>query len=533
LNAQITGVIQREGYTIQKLVFESHPQFFVTAYVYKSDSAPAGRLPVIVNVNGHWAHKKGEDRVQLRCAFQALRGYLAIAIDSPGWSFEGNSLIERRAEGGHNDFALVEGGTNATGYYVWDVMRALDYLSTRNDADMTRVGITGASGGGLATLYAFAADDRFKAAVPVVYMSSMELAPDNGCLCNHVPGTMQIGDRSDVIAIQAPKPVYIMGAQNDPEFPPDAMRLTVEKMKREWSLFSKDGDLFGKIFDGPHDYNQPMREAMIGFFDKALRNLGDGSPVPQPRISAFDPEDRSFLVLPEPIKDERTMRELAVESLNSAREAADRKRAISFNGGRPQDSPLKYRERVFGTKRFIEFESQPGLVTPGVLLLPAGRVDKVEIVVSDEGKQNAVRKDARQPNCARLYLDIVGTGELSGIELRYPIYLGRSLAFIGGWQIVRAAEAMKRYSHRIELVGTGPLSSQAVMFAGLMDDGFSSILGLDCLGEWSDVFRPGIPPSAVQPRANLLGTLSDLRALVRNSRWETAQSSGTRPRRGS
>ncbi len=533
LNARITGVIQREGYTIQKLVFESRPKFFVTAFVYKSDSAPAGRLPVIVNVNGHWAHKKGEDRVQLRCAFQALHGYLAIAVDSPGWSFEGNSLIERRAEGDHNDFALVEGGTNATGFYVWDVMRALDYLSTRNDADMTRVGITGASGGGLATLYAFAADDRFKAAVPVVCMSSMELAPDNGCLCNHVPGTMQIGDRSDVIAIQAPKPVYIMGAQNDPEFPPDAMRLTVDKMKREWSLFDKDGNVFGKIFDGPHDYNQPMREAMIGFFDKALRNVGDGSPVPQPRISAFDPEDRSFLVLPEPIKDERTMRDLAVESLNAARAAADIERAISINGGKPQDSPLNYREKTFGTKRFITFESQPGLVTPGVLLLPEGKIDKVEIIVADEGKQSAASKDARQTHSARLYLDIVGTGELSEIELRYPIYLGRSLAFIGGWQIVRAAEAMRRYSSRIKLNGIGPLSSQAVMFAGLLKDEFSSIDGMDCLQEWGGVFRPGVPAAAVQPRANLLGRLSELRALVKRSKWQISQSEGTRTRAGS
>ena len=64
------------------------------------------RLPVVVHVNGHWAHKKGEDRLQLRAAFCALQGYIAVVVDSPGWSFEGNCLIERRAEGNHNDWFM-------------------------------------------------------------------------------------------------------------------------------------------------------------------------------------------------------------------------------------------------------------------------------------------------------------------------------------------------------------------------------------------------------------------------------------------
>ncbi|HWA82511.1 MAG TPA: acetylxylan esterase, partial [Fimbriimonadaceae bacterium] len=159
LNARITGTIQRNGYHIEKLVFESRPKFYVTGHVYVPGGAH-GKLPVIVNVNGHWAHKKDEDRIQLRCAFQATQGYIAIAIDSPGWSFEGNNLIERRAEGNHNDWDLVEGGSNTTGYYVWDAIRALDYMATRPDTDMKHIGLTGASGGGLTTLYTFAADER-------------------------------------------------------------------------------------------------------------------------------------------------------------------------------------------------------------------------------------------------------------------------------------------------------------------------------------------------------------------------------------
>ncbi|MBX7132315.1 MAG: acetylxylan esterase [Fimbriimonadaceae bacterium] len=534
LNARETGRIQREGYHIEKIVFESRPRFFVTAHVYVP-SAP-GRHPVIVNVNGHWAHKKNEDRIQLRCMFQALQGYIAIAIDSPGHSFEGNSLIERRPEGEHNDWFLIQGGTNTTGYYVWDAIRALDYMATRNDADMEHIGITGASGGGLATLYAFAADDRYDAAVPVVYMASLELAPDNGCLCNHVPGTCQVGDRSDVIGIQAPKPVYIMGAQVDGEFPPDATLLTREKMAKEWSLFGKAADTKVQIFAGGHDYNQTMREASIGFFDKVLKGKGDGSPVKQPPLEAINSEDRQLLVLDPPAANERTMRDLSRDYLDRAPKDVSVEQALAVNGGIPKRTPLKYRESpvqesialfpgsdipaIPADLRTVTFESEPGLVTPGILYVPDDLVHTLIIVVSDAGKTGA--RGLPVPSgkgVANLHLDILGTGELKNIELRYPIYLGRSVAFTGGWQIVRAAEAMAKYAKRIEIVGHGPLSSQAVMWAGLMNPSFVKVTGMGCLKSWQEVFDRDVTPFAVQPRAHLLGSLASLRAKVKNGEW--------------
>ena len=519
LNARVTGTIQRNGYKIEKLVFESRPKFYVTAYVYKSDTASTGRLPIIVNVNGHWAHKKGEDRLQLRSAFQAMQGYLAICIDTPGYSFEGNSLIERRPEGTHNDFALVQGGSNTTGYYVWDCMRALDYLATRSDTDMDRIGITGASGGGLATLFTFAADDRYRAAVPVVYMSSMELAPDNGCLCNHVPGTLQIGDKSDVIAIQAPKPVYIMGAQNDGEFPPDAMLLTHKKMQQSWSLFGKERDTFATIYAGGHDYNKPMREAMIGFFNRYLCGKGDGSPVPEPPIEVFNPEDRQFLVLDPPIAGERTMRDLSKEYLTNAPQVVSVADVFALNGGLPAKSDLRYKEVRTGSRIAVTFESEPGLTTPGVLFLPAGKPKGVRIYASDLGKQSEITFRTADDGYANLFIDVLCTGELAGIELRYPVYMGRSVAFTGGWQIARAAEPMRKYSNVIEVIGNGPVCSQAAMFAGLMEPNFAKVTGFGCLRRWEDVFNPGITPMAVQPRAHLCGTLDALRAKVKNGIW--------------
>ena len=519
LNARITGTIQRNGYRIEKVVFESRPQFFVTCHVYVPDVA-IGKLPIVVNVNGHWAHKKNEDRIQLRAAFQATQGYIAIAVDSPGWSFEGNSLIERRDEGNHNDFKLVQGGSNTTGYYVWDTIRALDYVATRADADMSRIGITGASGGGLATLYTFAADDRYKAAVPVVYMASMETAPDNGCLCNHVPATSQIGDRSDVMAIQAPKPVYLMGAQNDGEFPPDATRLTAKKMQGTWALFGKKDDVHVQIFAGGHDYNQLMREASIGFFDKYVKGVGDGSPVKQPVLEAINPEDRQLLVLDPPLK-ERTMRNVSREYLANAPKEVSLAEVFRVNGGIPAKDDLKYKEVGNGSTRSITFESEPGLVTPGLLKTGRDGGNTLTIYVSDDGKgAEFSRHKTDAPYDISLFLDVLGTGELSQFDLRFPVYAGRSVAFTAGIQIARAAEMMSKYSKRIEVVGRGPMASQAVMYAALINPSISKTTGIDCLRNWEDVFKDGVPDIAVQPRAHLLGSLENLRKKVKNGHWE-------------
>ncbi|MHB8634861.1 MAG: alpha/beta hydrolase family protein [Fimbriimonadaceae bacterium] len=523
LNARVTGEIPGDGYTLEKVVIESRPRFFVTMHVYVP-AGRTGRLPVVMNVNGHWAHKKDEDRVQLRCMFEARQGYLAVAVDSPGFSFEGNSLIERRAEGDHNDFKLVEGGTNATGYYVWDTIRALDYVATRPDSDMSHVGITGASGGGLATLYTFAADDRYKAAVPVVYMASMELAPDNGCLCNHVPGTCQIGDRSDVIAIQAPKPVMLIGAQDDGEFPADATRLTQKKMAATWALFGKAGDTYVKIFPGGHDYSQGMREAMIGFFNRYVKGEGDGAPVAQPPLTALDPENRSILVLDPPAANERTMRELSTEYLDRAQAKVSAADAIAVNGGLPAKSDLKYAELSSGRRRVVVFDSEPGLRTPAILFLPSGKPKGVRIIADDAGKASSI--GGRQADAmtgdgyAVLAVDILGTGELANIELRYPTYMGRSVAFTAGWQLVRAAEAMKRYSTNVVVVGRGPLASQAVMWAGLQKpEAFKHITGIGCLPDWQAVVSNSVPDVAVQPRAHLCGSLANLRKQVKNGEW--------------
>jgi len=519
LHARVTGVLRREGYRIEKLVFESRPGFPVTAHLYVPDGREGERLPVIVNPHGHWRHKKAEPVVQSRAIAQALHGYLALVVDSPGHSFEGDAPIERRSAGPHDDLRLLLGSTNATGIYVWDLMRALDYLETRAEADMTRVGITGASGGGLATTYAFAADERFACAVPVCYATSLEVNPRNGCLCNHVPGTLQLGDRADVLAIRAPAPVFVIGARDDPEFPPEGTERTGEKLRAIAALFGAADAMQWRIFESGHDYNREMREAALGFFDLHLRGAGDGSPVPEPEIATEPARSEALLCLPDPPRAQATMRDVARGRLGAAT-AKTWEEVVALNGGLPERGPLRLEEGGGrdGGGRTLSFESEPGLRIPGTLRAPDGPARAAVVLVSEKGKTAAETEFGVdrlvEAGFACLAIDVRGFGDLPGLDARLMAYLGTADAFAMGWDAARAAEAMLESSDRVAVIGEGACGAQVAMFAALMEPRISFVAGLDGMREYEDAFDESVSTYAVQPRAADSAFLSHLRSLV-------------------
>ncbi len=539
LNARTTGTLQRDGYRVEKLVFESRPNFPVTALVYVPD-APAGtKFPVIVNPHGHWPHKKSEPVVQMRAISQALHGYLAIVIDTPGHSFEGDTPIERRWAGTHDDFALTMGVGNTTGVYVWDLMRAVDYLQTRPDADTSRIGITGASGGGLATVFAFAADERFTAAVPVCYATSMEVNPSNGCLCNHVPGSLRIGDRADILAIRAPAPVMVIGATDDVEFPPEGTRLTGEKLKALYAVLNAADNTAWQLFKSGHDYNKPMREAALGFFDRHLKGAASAEPVPEPNITPEPADSPELVCLPSPPADLRTMRDLVTERL----EKAVRKpfeEVARLNGGLPEACPLNARVIEGPTSdpqtRFFAFDSEMGLTIPGLAVIPKGTIRAAAVLVCDEGKAQALRRfnveALTSAGIACFCIDPRGLGEMAGLDERLMAYLGTSPVFAMGWDTARAVHAARELSTALGIpaqlptgiAGRGACSAQAAMFAALIDPApVSFVAGLDGLRDYVDILKRPVDPLAIQFFAADAAPLGHLRSLVGcPTRWHFA-----------
>lgn len=318
LKAIVTGTIQRGGYRIEKLRYEARPGELVTAHLYLPDAE--GKHPVILSPHGHWEYKKSTPHIQSRGISLALEGFACLIVDSPGWSWDHNDTNERLNMGTHDDWFLSMGAP-VQGIYAWDLMRGLDYLETRPECDTTRVGITGSSGGGTATLYTFALDKRIKCAVPVCSVASFETATTGGCLCNHVPGAMNLGDRSDILAMRAPDPILIIGATVDEDFPADATQRTYDKLKR---TFKENVRL--TIVEGQHDYSRRMRESMVAFFREVLmgdaphsfkaevRPLTDSWTNPYPCGTA-EAQDLELWVLPVDERQTITMRDMLATAL--------------------------------------------------------------------------------------------------------------------------------------------------------------------------------------------------------------------------
>jgi dienelactone hydrolase len=325
LNAAVTGTVTREGYRIDKVRYESRTGVLVTAHLYLPDGVE--RPPVILRPHGHWAGKKSDPIVQASAIGLALSGFAVLVVDSPGWSWDENPQNERAGMGKHDDPFLAMGAP-IQGLYAWDLIRGIDYLESRPDIDATRIGITGESGGAAATMYTFAIEPRIRAAVPVCGISSLEINPHQGCLCNHVPGVALLGDRSDILALRADDgALMVIAAEDDPEFPLEGHRRMDEKLRRAFRAGRGDHSYRFEVFPFGHDYNRRMREAALAFFREHLMvepprpyapepiPLTDGAANPRPANTVpFD--DPAMTVVPVEERSTLTFRDLLERALS-------------------------------------------------------------------------------------------------------------------------------------------------------------------------------------------------------------------------
>jgi len=170
LNPRVSVVFENDELRVERLIFESRPRFYVTANVFVPKPRGTRRLPVVLRLVGHATN--GRFGALKFCEELARDGYLAMTIDMTGQGeriYVNNGLGSRTPTSNHyaEGAACFLTGGNLAGYMIYDVMRAIDYLETRDEADMRRVVLTGESGGGTMTEYVTALDSRIFAAAPV------------------------------------------------------------------------------------------------------------------------------------------------------------------------------------------------------------------------------------------------------------------------------------------------------------------------------------------------------------------------------
>ncbi|MEX2397300.1 MAG: acetylxylan esterase, partial [Balneolales bacterium] len=180
LNAQILRTIQKDYYSVEHIVYESRPEFYVTSSLFIPNELE-DQAPAILYLSGHTANGYRSETYQHKILNLVKKGFIVFAIDPVG---QGERLEYYDAETGgsvvgsstrEHSYTGVQTfitGSSQANYMIWDGIRAVDYLLTRDEVDHARLGITGRSGGGTQTAYIAAMDERIHAAAPEAYITS-------------------------------------------------------------------------------------------------------------------------------------------------------------------------------------------------------------------------------------------------------------------------------------------------------------------------------------------------------------------------
>src|SRR5262249_5685486 len=130
-------------------------------------------------------------------------------------------------------------GTNIARWFIWDGIRAFDYLTTRHDVDSKRIGVAGNSGGGTQSAYLAALEPRLAAADLSGYIPPWEKlwsgpGPQDGEEVS--AGFLKDGrDFPDFLIPFPPKPIQMAAAIRD-YFPIEGARATFAEARRQFEL---------------------------------------------------------------------------------------------------------------------------------------------------------------------------------------------------------------------------------------------------------------------------------------------------------
>jgi hypothetical protein len=274
LNAQRFGKLEREGYTIEKVLLETWPGFFLGANLYLPTTP--GKHPAVVSPHGHWNYGRLEHQplasVPMRAANLARRGHVVLIYDMVGYD---DTMQVPHAFHGRRETLWAFG---PLGLQLWDSIRAVDFVASLPEVDATRIGATGASGGGTQTFLLAAVDDRIAYAAPVNMVSAYM---QGGSYCENAPGLRLGISNLDIAAAFAPKPMLLTSATGD--WTKHVPNEEYPAIKRIYGLYGAGDRLSHIQIDAPHNYNQLTREAVYRFLDQqAFGRADDGKETSAP-----------------------------------------------------------------------------------------------------------------------------------------------------------------------------------------------------------------------------------------------------------
>lgn len=527
LNPRVTGTLSRDGYRVEKVLFESRPKFFVSAVLFLP---AAGRhkppYPGVLVPCGHSENGKAYASYQTMAASLALAGMAALVFDpiDQGERFQLLDASGKPRLGGVTGHTMVGVGAMLLGrsvaqYEIWDGMRALDYLLSRPEVDPARVGITGNSGGGTQTAYLMALDERIKVAAPSCYLTGFRallstIGPQDGE--QNIFGQLAFGlDHADYILMRAPAP-YLMCAATKDFFDIGGAWETFRAAKRLYTRlgFAERAELMEN--DAPHNYNTLQRQSVLRWMARWL--LGRDEPLVEPQITIFPDEElratpggqvmllpgaRSAYDLNADLAKELAVRRAPVWAAATAEERRAKVRAVT--GIRPLAGIPEPVLSDRGPGRLIILR-QDGLPLPAVTVeASAAGAQGLVLYVDGDGKAGAQVPGVLDAGRRAIWaVDISGTGETLQTDKPYAAefgpnlnecvtayLLGRSCLALQAEDILVSARAAASLTptRTVDLVAVGLAGLPALHAAALEPQLFGSVRIARSLKSWASVIE--------------------------------------------
>ena len=280
VKAHVFGKIVRDGYSIEKVYFETWPGLYLGGNLYRPLGRGAGPFPAIMSPHGHWANGRMADNkdcsIAGRCINFALQGMVAFSYDMIGYNDThfADSLSTQSFSDIHHTIATNQTdqlwSISLMGLQTWDSIRALDFLESLPDVDRSRLACTGESGGGTQTFMLGAIDDRLAAQAPVVMVSH---TMQGGCLCENAPGLRVEFSNMEIAAAAAARPQILVSASGD--WTKDTPTVEGPSIAHIYQLLQHPERISFVRFNFDHNYNQTSREAVYEWFGKWLLRSDD------------------------------------------------------------------------------------------------------------------------------------------------------------------------------------------------------------------------------------------------------------------
>ncbi len=567
LNAQITGVIQKEDYRVEKIIFESMPGYFVTAAIFIPENIK-GKAPAILNAIGHSAKSFKRDIYQRFIINLVKKGFIVLAYDQIGQGerlqYYDKKLEKSRftstSEHTYPGAQCFISGYSPAKYFIWDGIRAIDYLLTRKEVDPLRIGMTGLSGGGTSTAVISAIDDRIVAAAPSCYITNYEyllktVGPQDAeqNLYHFLAEGM---DHADFIELRAPKPTLIVSTTRD-FFSIQGARKTFAEAKKAFIAFDKEDNLQMTESDYIHGFTKKNNEATFAFFQKYLDNPGystdeDVEVIPEIELQVTETGQLSTSRKGETIFSlNRKLVEKQMSQLEITRSNIDEHLLKIEDAARNIsgfETPKAYGKVIF-SGRFVnkEYSLEKYLISgsgeyllPLALLIPKkNKKRKTVLLLHEKGKGYAVNKTGMAKELVKdgytvLVGDLPGIGELGGGYLKGNAFIddvtfnlwftgiltGRSIVGLRAEDIIRMVHFLKTKisdSDSISAISVGALGSE-LLHAATFEKDIQKICMINSFLTFSEIalekeYNPTIIHSTVAGAIEKYD-LSDLMALI-------------------